>query len=90
MKRYCTFRFSGAFKTVLSISVSCPSRADGDVGPLGEVAHVKHDVSPGVDAKISGQNSNDVQYEAGFYLNEQSHLDQNSSLNPALGGLKVM
>lgn len=58
-------------KEFLHLSVRYPSWFDGDVGPRGEAAHVKHDVSPGVDAKVSGQNSDEVQYEAGFYLKEQ-------------------
>lgn len=33
-----------------SIRILEESRSDGDVGPLGEVAHVKQGVSPRVDA----------------------------------------
>jgi len=41
------------------------------VGPVREGAHVKHGVSPGVDAQINAQDPDDVQHEASFDLKEQ-------------------
>ncbi len=85
IEKYFRFeeKFSGALKTnsvsfpsSISLSVLRYSRLDKcSVGPVGEGAHVKHGVAPGVDSQINAQNPNEVQHEAGFHLRNR-HCDQ--------------
>lgn len=63
--------FPGPSIQCLHLWLWYPLRFDCDIGPRRKFVHVKHGVSPGVDAQISGQNSNEVQYEAGFYLKKR-------------------
>lgn len=43
-------------------------RSTWNVGPRREGAHIKHGVSPGVNAQINGQYPDHVQYGTGFHL----------------------
>ena len=58
---------------ILGCADRCNIGLCSSVGPVREGMKFKHGIPPGVDAQVDGQNSNDVQHEAGLHLKGQTH-----------------